>query len=216
MALFYLYSIMTKTKINGRDNKITFIFAHGAGAPMDSEWMNDVTKRLVLQGIRVVRFEFPYMADRRLTGTKRPPNKKDVLLETFKEVILQEAVKSQKLFIGGKSMGARMASLILDEVAAVTGLIAFGFPFHAPGKDPKDRINHLHKLKKPCLILQGERDPMGNREECRQYKLSKKIEFEWLVDGDHSLKPRKKSGITLQENMDKAIQAAQNFINKNI
>ena len=79
--------------------------AHGAGAPMDSDWMNDFTKRLVQHEIRVVRFEFPYMNERRLTGKKGPPNTKKILIETWLKVIEKESRKHPSLFIGGKSMG---------------------------------------------------------------------------------------------------------------
>ena len=202
-----------KTKINGDKNPITFIFAHGAGAPMDSDWMNEMTNKLVKLGLRVVRFEFPYMAERRVTGKKRPPNSKSILLDTWKEVIKKERKKSDKVFIGGKSMGGRMASLIVDEMG-VNGLICFGFPFHAPGKGPKDRIDHLKTIKTPTLIIQGTRDSMGNQEECATYNLSKKIKFIWLNDGDHSFKPRVKSGHNLNEHMDKASQSLFNFTEK--
>lgn len=205
---------MTKTKINGAKHPITFIMAHGAGAPMDSDWMNELTKKLVKKGIRVVRFEFPYMVERRENGTKRPPNKASILLETWREVLAKEKAKSIPIFIGGKSMGGRIASLIADE-EKVNGLIGLGFPFHAPGKGPKDRITHLEKIKTPTLIIQGTRDTLGNKDECQSYKLSSKISFSWLDDGDHSWKPRKKSGYTIDDHMNKAADEIFKFMYSN-
>lgn len=193
--------------------KKVFIFAHGAGAPMDSDWMNEVSTLLKDQSITTVRFEFPYMQERRETGKKRPPNTQKVLLETWKEVIALYADK--EIYIGGKSMGGRMASLISDE-EAVKGLICLGFPFHAPGKfdinDPKGRIEHLKSLKTKSIIIQGERDSMGNLEEVKQYTFSNKIKVHWMNDGDHSLKPRKKSGYTLEDNLDEAVKIISKFM----
>lgn len=188
----------------------TFIFAHGAGAPMDSEWMNSVTEELVKRNINVIRFEFPYMQERRVSGKKRPPNTKEILCKTFKEAIA--LVNAKELYIGGKSMGGRIASLISDEVNP-KGLICLGFPFHAPGKTPKDRINHLKQLKTPTLICQGSRDSMGNFEDVQSYELSKKIKLHWLEDGDHSFKPRKKSGLTIEQHIESVCNAILLFMN---
>lgn len=198
----------------GTKSKTKFIMAHGAGAPMDSDWMNDLTNLLIDQEIQVIRFEFPYMVERRESGKKRPPNGKKVLLDTWLEVIEDVRKEEGPLFIGGKSMGGRMASLIADEVK-VNGLIGLGFPFHAPGKDPGERIEHLKTLKTPSLIVQGTRDSMGSIEDCHSYELSKKIQFHWLEDGDHSWKPRKKSGLTLEEHMESAAVTIKNFIKSN-
>lgn len=193
-----------------KTSKRIFIMAHGAGAPMDSDWMNSLTELLVKKNIHVVRFEFPYMSERRETGKKRPPNSSKILQKTWYEVI-ELCGGGDKVVIGGKSMGGRQASLIADEVGA-KGLISLGFPFHAPGKEPGERITHLAKIKTPTLIVQGSRDPMGTREEIKNYKLSRNIKFCWLEDGDHSFKPRKKSGFTLEEHLEKAAEAINQFL----
>ncbi len=183
---------------------LTFAFTHGAGAPMDSDWMNTVTAEIAEGGYRVVRFEFPYMAERRETGKKRPPNTQKVLLETWRTVI--EDLGSDTLVIGGKSMGGRMASMVADEMK-VRGVICLGYPFHPPGRPEKLRTEHLVDLKTPTLICQGERDTFGTKEEVPAYPLSKKIKFHWLPDGDHGFKPRKKSGHTEEENIRSATDA---------
>jgi len=200
-----------KLKIAGSKFKRIFIMAHGAGAPMDSEWMNELTKELVKKEIQVIRFEFPYMDEIRKTGKKRPPNPQRVLLETWREVYAKVAARSGCIFIGGKSMGGRMASLIADELKP-KGFIGLGFPFHAPGKDPKDRIDHLKTMKTRSLILQGTRDSMGSKEDCLSYDLSKKIKFCWLEDGDHSWKPRKSSGLSLGQHIHSAANAIDKFM----
>ena len=104
----------------------TIVLAHGAGAVMDSEFMNAFAEGLAGHGLRVVRFEFSYMAARRVTGKGRPPDREPTLRETWLRVI--EAVRAERLFIGGKSMGGRIASLIADE-AQVDGLVCLGYSF---------------------------------------------------------------------------------------
>jgi uncharacterized protein len=189
----------------------TVILAHGAGAAMDTDFMNAFAEGLAKKGLRVVRFEFPYMAARRDTGKSRPPDREPVLRETWHRVI--ESVKSKSLFIGGKSMGGRIASLVADE-AEVSGLICLGYPFHPTGKPEQLRIQHLKSIRTPTLIVQGERDPFGNRKEVSGFKLSKQVKIHWLADGDHSFKPRKLSGKTLEENLDEGIHAVASFISK--
>ncbi len=189
----------------------TIALAHGAGAPMDSDWMNTVAEKLAGAGIRVVRFEFPYMTERRETGKKRPPNPQRILLETWQAVV--DDLGPERLIVGGKSMGGRMASLIADE-AGVAGLVCLGYPFHPPGRPEKVRTEHLEALKTPTLVCQGERDPFGTKDDVAAYKLSKKIKLHWAPDGDHGLKPRKKSGHTEEDNLNAAVTAIATFIGK--
>ena len=123
---------------------LTIALAHGAGAPMDSPFMAAFAEGLAAEGFRVVRFEFPYMVKRRLTGTRRPPDRVPVLLEAWRAVIA--ALGPGRLVIGGKSLGGRMASLVADETG-VRGLVCLGFPFHAPGKPATERIGHMANLE---------------------------------------------------------------------
>lgn len=186
------------------------ILAHGAGAPMDSPFMNCIAEGVAERGIKVSRFEFPYMQERRETGKKRPPNTQSVLLDSWRNVIA-EAGRDEPLFIGGKSMGGRMATLIAEELKPA-GVVCLGYPFHALGKPEKPRIDHLKAVSLPVLILQGTRDAMGNRERVTRYTLSDLIELVWLEDGDHDLKPRVKSGLTHQHHLDTAILRIEQFI----
>ncbi|MHC8305301.1 alpha/beta family hydrolase [Pseudomonas sp. PB3P13] len=179
----------------------TLILAHGAGAPMDSAWMSDMAARLAAQGVNVLRFEFAYMALRRVDGGKRPPNPAPKLLECWREVyaVVRRHV-SGRLAIGGKSMGGRMASLLADELEA-DALVCLGYPFYAAGKPEKPRVEHLAGLKTRTLIVQGERDALGNRETVGGYELSDQIEVFWLAAGDHDLKPLKVSGLTHEQHL---------------
>lgn len=191
--------------------KWTIALAHGAGAPMDSEFMTVFAEGLAALRFRVVRFEFPYMAERRKSGRKKPPDREPALRQAWLDMIA--ALKPERLIIGGKSLGGRMASLIADE-AKVAGLVCLGYPFHPTGQPDRLRVEHLARLKTPTLILQGERDPFGNRDEVAGYTLSKSIKFHWLTDGDHSFKPRKSSGRTEKENWDEAVEEVAQFVSK--
>ena len=192
----------------------TLFFAHGAGAPMDSNFMNVMSDLLCQRGCEVVRFEFPYMAERRETGKKRPPNTTEVLLESWRQVLAEQHAKlpdGRRLLIGGKSMGGRMASMIADELQ-VDGLICLGYPFHPPGKPEHLRIEHLQRLITPSLIVQGARDPLGNSQEVSGYPLSPTIDIHWLPDGDHDFKPRVKSGHTQSQHWEQAADLTLEFI----
>ncbi|CDT73091.1 alpha/beta fold hydrolase [Vibrio coralliirubri] len=200
---------MNNVIIDGEDNPITFIFAHGAGAGMDHEFMQSVAKGVAFKGIRVIRFNFPYMIKRAEDGKRRPPDRAPKLLEAYQEII--EQVDADKLVIGGKSMGGRMASH-LSEVDKVAAMACLGFPFHPPGKPEKYKGEHLAELAKPCLILQGERDTFGKREEFADFDLSDSIRVEFIPDGDHSFKPRKSSGYTEQQNIALTVEKLSAFI----
>ncbi len=186
------------------------VLAHGAGAPMDSPFMNRFAEGLAKEGIGVTRFEFPYMQQRRTEGKKRPPNPQPVLLQTWHSV-LETFQDVECLVIGGKSMGGRMASLLADE-ERVQGLLCLGYPFHPPGKPEKTRVAHLEHLNTPTLVIQGARDALGNQAEVAQYLLSENITLHWLADGDHSFKPRKSSGRTEAQNLNDGIECALQFI----
>jgi hypothetical protein len=179
----------------------TLILAHGAGAPMDSDWMNDMAARLAAQGVNVLRFEFPYMAQRRVDGGKRPPNPAPKLLECWRGVYAEvRRHVTGPLAIGGKSMGGRMASLLADDLGA-DALVCLGYPFYAVGKPEKPRVEHLARLKTRTLIVQGDRDALGNRQAVEGYALSPSIEVMWLAAGDHDLKPLKASGFTHEKHL---------------
>ncbi|MDH5917290.1 alpha/beta fold hydrolase [Vibrio splendidus] len=200
---------MNNVIIDGEDNTITFVFAHGAGAGMDHEFMQSVAKGLAFKGIRVIRFNFPYMIKRAEDGKRRPPDRAPKLLEAYQDIIKQ--CDADKLVIGGKSMGGRMASH-LSEVDKVAAMACLGFPFHPPGKPEKYKGEHLAELQKPCLILQGERDTFGKREEFADFDLSDSIRVEFIPDGDHSFKPRKSSGYTEQQNIALTVEKLSAFI----
>jgi predicted alpha/beta-hydrolase family hydrolase len=190
----------------------TLVLAHGAGAPMDSPFMTEIAQGLAARGLRVVRFEFPYM-QRVRTGEKRgAPDRMPVLEACFREVT-GSLGDPQKLVLGGKSMGGRVATRVA-EALGVRGVVALGYPFHPPRKPESLRTEHLREFALPCLIVQGTRDPFGTREEVAAYALSPRIAWCWLEDGDHSFEPRKKSGHTLDEHMAQAVDSVARFVER--
>ncbi|WP_439176850.1 alpha/beta family hydrolase [Cellvibrio sp. ARAG 10.3] len=192
----------------------TLFLAHGAGAPMDSDFMETISTLLCQRGCEVVRFEFPYMAERRKSGKKSPPNRTDILLDTWRQVLAEQChtlASDRPLLIGGKSLGGRMASMVADELE-VDGLVCLGYPFHPPGKPENLRTEHLQRLTTPTLIVQGTRDPLGNAQEVSGYALPAGIQIQWLPDGDHDFKPRVKSGYTQAQHWEQASDLTLDFI----
>ncbi len=196
-----------------------FLFAHGAGAPMDSDFMQAIAAGLGARGIEVVRFEFPYMAERRSGGGRRPPNPMPQLQACFRERIESAIGKGDELplTIGGKSMGGRVASLLAQEYfnrGQVAGLVCLGYPFHPRAKPDKLRTEHLLDLSCPALFVQGSRDPLGSVDEVAGYGLPESIRIEWLEDGDHDLRPRRASGFTREQHWQSAVDAVAAFLSK--
>lgn len=196
-------------RIDGPDDAaVTVVLAHGAGAGMEHPWMQSVTTGLAAHGLRVARFEFAYMRGR-AAGTRRGPDRMPALQQAFREAVTLAA--APRVALAGKSMGGRIATMLADELSAVAA-VAFGYPFHPPGKPDQLRTAHLQSLRTPTLILQGERDPFGKPDEVPGYGLSAAITVQWLEDGDHSLAPRKKSGHTAAQHLATACAAAADFV----
>jgi len=201
---------------NGADgmSQATLILAHGAGAPMDSDFMQRMAELLAAREVSVLRFEFPYMAGRRSGGGKRPPNPQAQLLECWRQVYAEVRARvNGPLAIGGKSMGGRMASLLADELGA-DALVCLGYPFYAAGKPEKPRVAHLADLRTPTLIVQGERDALGNRQAVEAYALASAIRVEWLAAADHDLKPLKASGFSHEQHLQQAAQGVAAFLTR--
>ena len=192
-----------------------FLLAHGAGRGAASPFLETVAQGVVNSGVRVVRFNFPYMEKMLQTGKRKSPNSGNVLRKSFSDVVLhcieREQVPSKYIIVAGKSMGARAASMIADQ-HQVAGVVCLSYPFHPPRKPEPLRITHLQRIQTPTLICQGERNPNGRREEVQQYSLSKSVQFHWLADGDNNFKPRQNSDRSQEENMADAIKAINRFI----
>lgn len=188
---------------DGPENaRATLILAHGAGAPMDSPFMDAFATLLGERGLAVVRFEFAYMAGRRTGSSKRPPPRAEKLVEEFDAAL--DAIGSRgPTIIGGKSLGGRVASLAASRADSETrccGVLCLSFPFHPPKRPEKLRTNALIDVTVPILICQGTRDPFGNVDEVMTYDLPNQTRFFWAPDGDHDLVPRKATGLSAHDN----------------
>lgn len=193
------------------------VLAHGAGAPMDSPFQTALAAGLAAQGLRVARFEFSYMARQRAGEGKRPPDREAVLLDRWREVLEQvrRCHPGLPLVLAGKSMGGRMATLLAAErPAGAVAVVALGYPFHPAGKPEAagKRLAALMGQPLPLLILQGERDALGNRAFVAAQTLPPQIRLCWLPDGDHSFTPRRSAGVTEAENWSVAAREAAAFI----
>jgi len=196
------------------------LLAHGAGQGMRSPYFETLSQQLVANGVAVTRFEFGYMAIRGQDGKRRPPPRINLLIPEYHAAIEQlrdELAPGERIVIGGKSMGGRIASMMADELfetGEIAGLVCLGYPFHPPKKLTTLRTAHLERLQTPALILQGERDPFGTRSEVESYPLSDAIRVVWIGDGDHDLAPRVKSGLTREGNLATAAKAISAFLAK--
>lgn len=175
------------------------LLAHGAGGAMDSPGMTGLARALAAADLRVARFEFGYMAARR-AGARKPPPKAERLMDEYRSALASLPVAGP-VFIGGKSMGGRVASMVADDVRPA-GLVCIGYPFHPPAQPERLRTAHLTDLRTPALICQGTRDPFGTRADVAAYRLSGAIDMLWFEDGDHDLKPRKTiSGHSMEDHL---------------
>jgi predicted alpha/beta-hydrolase family hydrolase len=169
------------------------VLAHGAGAGQKHPFMVATATGLAARRVSVVTFDFPYMRERR-----HVPDKAPILEAAFRDVIdaAREWSGETKVFIGGKSMGGRMAThLGAQGLDAVLGIVALGYPLHPPGRPDKPRTEHLPSIRVPVLIVQGERDTFGTPDELNPVIATMKtstVTMHVVASGDHSLTVRGK------------------------
>ncbi len=176
------------TPSEGSPGRPTVVLAHGAGAGMEHPFMRGAAEGLARLGVRVLRFNFPYM-----DAGKKFPDRPPLAVGTWRSVMEFAADHADgPLWAAGKSFGGRMASMAVAEGMDAAGLIYLGYPLHAPGKPEKLRDEHLYGLEVPQLFLQGTRDTFARtdllesvvgRLEERQPGRGRLV---WIDGGDHS------------------------------
>ena len=194
----------------------TILLTHGSGAPMDSPFMERIAAALAAEGLVVARFEFAFMAKRRVDAKKRLPPAAEKLVAEYRNAIRQ-LIEIENLtlplLIAGKSLGGRVAVMTgateLPEM--VRGVVALGYPFHPSGEPEKLRLQPLTDCRQPLLIVQGDRDEFGNRDEVEAISLPEALSIVWLEDGSHDFGPRGQSGATLKGNIAAAAAAVADF-----
>ncbi len=178
----------------------TLVLAHGAGAPQTHPWMVAMARAIAAANVTVVTFNFLYSETRR-----GAPDRAPVLEATWLGVIDDLRAKGfgPRLFIGGKSMGGRYASMVAaKEEVDVPGVVLLGYPLHPPGEPDKLRVAHLPKVRAPMLFVQGSRDTFGTQQELEPVvKGLPRARLVVIEGGDHSLATPKKSGVTLPQTM---------------
>lgn len=152
---------------------------------------------LARRGFLSIRFNFDYMNQRR-----RVPDRQPKLQARYRSVVAEviSQYKPRRLFIGGKSMGGRVASYIAGDTAGVDGLIFLGYPLHPPGKPDQRRDAHLYILKMPMLFISGTKDTFAGRDLLEKIvtKIGSNATLVWVEGGDHSLKRGRKDAESLQ------------------
>ena len=183
-----------------REAAPTLVLAHGAGAPQTHPWLVAMAHALVAAGVQVVTFNFLYFE-----GRRGAPDRPDVLEATWLAVLdgLRANGFGPRLFVGGKSMGGRIATMIAARPEVdVAGVVLLGYPLHPPGEPTKLRVAHLAAVRAPMLFVQGSRDTFGTQEEMERVARDLPRARLLVVEGgDHSLATPKKSGIALPQTM---------------
>ena len=183
-----------------RDQHACLVLAHGAGAGQRHPFMVTVAQGLAERGIDVVTFDFPYMTQKR-----RVPDKAPVLEASFRETVAearQRVGPDRRLFIGGKSLGGRMAThLAAEGLADLQGVVLLGYPLHPPGKPEQPCVAHLPRITVPVVIVQGERDAFGTPDEVRPAfaGLGTRATLHVVEGGDHSLRVPRSAGVSQQD-----------------
>ena len=176
--------------------RVTLILGHGAGANQLSGFMRLFAAGLAERGLDVVTFNFLYMEQ----GRKIPdpgPRLESCCRAVIDAVVNHKKLKGNRLVIGGKSMGGRIASQVAASNADdIDGLVFLGYPLHPPGRPDKLRSEHLPKIKAPMLFVQGSRDAFGTKPEIQTLikKLKLPGELHSIDGGDHSFKVPKSVG----------------------
>ncbi len=177
------------------------VLAHGAGAGQRHPFMVTMARGLAERGIDVATFDFPYMREKR-----RVPDKAPVLETAFRDAVAEATRRHPEglrhLFIGGKSMGGRIAThLAAQGLEGLQGVVALGYPLHPPGKPDQRRVDHLPAIRVPILIVQGERDAFGTPDELRPIirGLPSAVTLHVVAHGDHSLAVPKSTGVPQKE-----------------
>jgi len=169
------------------------IIAHGAGQDMNSEFISYLHEQIAAQDILTVKFNFPYLEQGR-KAPDRPPVLEATWLSVIARVLEKTGLQPEQLFLSGKSMGGRYASLLAARQQVYAGVLLYGYPLHAPGKIDQPRCDHFPDIHCPVLFFQGTRDAL-----CNLAVLQEKIpllptesKLHVIEGGDHSFKVLKR------------------------
>jgi predicted alpha/beta-hydrolase family hydrolase len=187
------------------------LLAHGAGTDLTAAPLRVVADALADAKIPSLRFNYPYR-----DASRKAPDRPPVLLEATRAAVAELArrtkLPSDRLVIGGRSMGGRYCSLVAgaaDDPVPALGLLLLGYPLHAAGKPEKVRDDHFRALAMPVLFVSGTRDSLASKPDLQKSarKVRGKVSWCWLDTADHGFKPLKSSGRTLTDMLVTAAEA---------
>ncbi len=204
------------------------LLCHGAGAPVQSEFLTRLAQQLAAVGVEVWARNFAYM-QKSLQGQKQPPPKMAVLQQELQGWLAQLPT-DLPLLLAGKSMGGRLATLLLadgqPQPVAVAAVVVYGYPFrpaakkHLPLSAPEltSRVAHLSQLTVPTLLLQGQRDAFGGPDLITPAEQANwpALQLQWLAAGDHDLQTLKKQPLTQAQLIQQAAAQTREFIDAKI
>jgi uncharacterized protein len=198
---------------------LTLLLGHGAGADQTSGFMRMFAHRLAARGLDAMTFNFIYMEQGRSVPDQKP--KLEACFRAVIEAALKyKKLKNNRLVVGGKSMGGRIASQVIaaENKAAfdseVAGLVFLGYPLHPPGQSTKLRVEHLEHVRKPMLFVQGTRDALGTPDEIRPYvkSLRPAAKIYEIEGGDHSFKVPKRLGSPQEQVYEAALNEIDRWV----
>jgi predicted alpha/beta-hydrolase family hydrolase len=198
---------------SGYDRERALVLAHGAGNDMHGEFLSFVHAALAERGTLTVKFNFPY-TERGARAPDRPPVLIDAWRAVARSVREDAKVAPNRLVLGGKSMGGRIASMIAADGEECAGLVLLGYPLHPAGQPAKLRVDHLARIRVPMLFVQGTRDPLGEiallEEELAG--LEAPVTLHRIEEGDHSFAVPKRLGRAPQEIRDEIAGVVERWL----
>ncbi len=221
MASRFSFDVGTHGKVSGASYRAadpiaraTLVLAHGAGAPRTHPFMTSMAVRIAKKGVDVVTFNFLYAE-----AGRKMPDRVELLEATWRAAIAtvraRGGLPAERLFIGGKSMGGRIATRVAaaEEGLVLAGVVLLGYPLHPIGK-PKVVRDEILRVKLPMLVVQGTRDELGTAAELKKLLADvPRARIHVVEDGDHSLALPKRYGAERQEQaLDAAASAIAAFV----
>ncbi len=201
-------SVVTTMRSRAKDARWTFIYAPGAGSNIHDPFGAYAAREVAANGVTIVRFQFPYMEAGRKSSDRTP-----VLEATWRAVIDAARDPKTRLVVGGRSMGGRIASMVVAAGVPVDALALFAYPLHPPGKPDRLRTEHLPLIKRPTLFVSGTNDAFGSPEELRAAVKKLAAARLHLLDGaDHGFSVRKSSGRTREDVWTEALTAFSDWL----
>ncbi|HXV59175.1 MAG TPA: alpha/beta fold hydrolase [Vicinamibacteria bacterium] len=195
--------------IAGKESAPTVVIAHGAGGTMDTPSIVSLQMSLAAAGTTAVRFNFLYTENK-----KRTPDKPTTLVDTWRSVAdwVRAELRPTKLFLGGRSMGGRMASHLVAEGYPCDGLVFLAYPLHPPGKRDRQRKDHLAAIRAPMLFVSGTRDSFADLDLLEPLVATLGAKLHLVEGADHGHKVPKKYGKTAAEVDAEVLRAVLEFV----